>query len=328
MIVFINLPFDGVALVVLFFTLKVETPKEPLIPGLQDLDWIGFLLIIGGTICFLYGLETGAGGVVPWSSALVICLILFGVLILALFVVWEACFAKNPVIPFRIFQNVTNIASFTLACIHSFVFISYDYFLPLYFQVVFGFKPITAGIMLFPLLIPLTVMTMLGGLFTRKTGNYIIPIFFGSALMTLGNGLFISFGVSTEWAKIVVFQMITGFGAGVLFQSPMISIQTHTKQKDMAAAMSAFSFVRSLFSSMSIVIGTVLLQHNLGGGELTTGKLGSEDGNNGSPGASKTSYMSALRVMWAFYTGVSGCMFLAAIFIKPKPEESSQRDAS
>ncbi|KAJ0323774.1 hypothetical protein COL5a_008136 [Colletotrichum fioriniae] len=241
---FINLPFDGVALVVLFFTLKVETPKEPLIPGLQDLDWIGFLLIIGGTICFLYGLETGAGGVVPWSSALVICLILFGVLILALFVVWEACFAKNPVIPFRIFQNVTNIASFTLACIHSFVFISYDYFLPLYFQVVFGFKPITAGIMLFPLLIPLTVMTMLGGLFTRKTGNYIIPIFFGSALMTLGNGLFISFGVSTEWAKIVVFQMITGFGAGVLFQSPMISIQTHTKQKDMAAAMSAFSFVR------------------------------------------------------------------------------------
>ncbi|KAK1722739.1 major facilitator superfamily transporter [Colletotrichum acutatum] len=326
--VFINLPFDGVALIVLFFTLKVETPKEPFITGLRELDWIGFLLIIGGTICFLYGLETGAGGIVPWSSALVICLILFGVLILALFVVWEARFAKNPVIPFRIFQKVTNIASFTLACIHSFVFISYDYFLPLYFQVVLGFKPIIAGITLFPLLIPLTFMTMLGGLFTRKTGNYIIPIFFGSTLMTLGNGLFISFGINTEWAKIAVFQMITGFGAGLLFQSPMISIQTHTKQKDMAAAMSAFSFVRSLFSSMSIVIGTVLLQHNLGGGELTAGKLGSEDGNDGTLGASKTSYMSALRVMWAFFTGVSGCMLLAAIFIKPKPKKSSQSDAS
>ncbi|KXH30233.1 major facilitator superfamily transporter [Colletotrichum nymphaeae SA-01] len=325
---FINLPFDGVALAVLFFTLKVETPKEPFITGLRDLDWIGFLLIIGGTICFLYGLETGAGGIVPWNSALVICLILFGVLILALFIVWEARFAKNPVIPFRIFQKVTNIASFTLACIHSFVFISYDYFLPLYFQVVLGFKPIIAGITLFPLLIPLTVMTMLGGLFTRKTGNYIIPIFFGSALMTLGNGLFISFGISTEWAKIVSFQMITGFGAGVLFQSPMISIQTHTKQKDMAAAMSAFSFVRSLFSSMSIVIGTVLLQHNLGGGELTAGKLGSENGNDGTPGASKSSYMSALRVMWAFFTGVSGCMLLAAISIKPKSKKSVQPNTS
>ncbi|KAF4775996.1 major facilitator superfamily transporter [Colletotrichum scovillei] len=307
---FINLPFDGVALAVLFFTLKVETPKEPFITGLRDLDWIGFLLIIGGTICFLYGLETGAGGIVPWNSALVICLILFGVLILALFIVWEARFAKNPVIPFRICQKVTNIASFTLACIHSFVFISYDYFLPLYFQVVLGFKPIIAGITLFPLLIPLTVMTMLGGLFTRKTGNYIVPIFFGSALMTLGNGLFISFGISTEWAKIVSFQMITGFGA------------------DMAAAMSAFSFVRSLFSSMSIVIGTVLLQHNLGGGELTAGKLGSENGNDGTPGASKAIYMSALRVMWAFFAGVSGCMLLAAIFIKPKSKKSGQPNTS
>ncbi|OHE98253.1 major facilitator superfamily transporter [Colletotrichum orchidophilum] len=323
---FINLPFDGVALLVLFFALKVETPKEPFIAGLRDLDWIGFLLIIGGTICFLYGLETGAGGIVPWNSALVICLILFGVLVLALFVVWEARFATNPVIPFRIFDKITNIASFILACIHSFVFISYDYFLPLYFQVVLGFKPIIAGITLFPLLIPLTMMTMLGGLFIRKTGNYLLPIFFGSALMTLGNGLFISFGISTQWAKIVVFQMITGFGAGVLFQSPMISIQTHTKQGDMAAAMSAFSFLRSLFSSMSIVIGTVLLQHNLGGGELTAGKLGSEDENDATHEASKTDYMSALRVMWAFFTGVSGCMLLAAFFIKPKPLKTSLSD--
>ncbi|GKT57940.1 efflux pump antibiotic resistance [Colletotrichum tofieldiae] len=317
--VFINLPFDGVALLVLFFTLKVETPKEAFITGLRELDWIGFALIIGGTICFLYGLETGAGGVMPWDSAQVICLVLFGVIILALFVCWEACFARNPVIPFRIFKKATNIASFALSCLHSFVFISYDYFLPLYFQVVLGFRPIIAGVTIFALLIPLTMMTMLGGLFTRRTGNYIIPIFFGSSMMTLGNGLFINFQTDTQWAKIIVFQMITGFGAGVLFQSPMISIQTHTHQRDMAAAMSAFSFLRSLFSSMSIVIGTVLLQHNLGGGGLTGGDLHSGHETVTAPATDKGNYISALRVMWAFFTAVSGCMLFAALFIKPKP---------
>ncbi|GJC89599.1 efflux pump dotC [Colletotrichum liriopes] len=316
---FINLPFDGVALLVLFFTLKVETPKEAFITGLRELDWIGFALIIGGTICFLYGLETGAGGVMPWDSAQVICLVLFGVIILALFVCWEACFARNPVIPFRIFKKSTNIASFALSCLHSFVFISYDYFLPLYFQVVLGFRPIIAGVTIFALLIPLTMMTMLGGLFTRRTGNYIIPIFFGSSMMTLGNGLFINFQTDTQWAKIIVFQMITGFGAGVLFQSPMISIQTHTHQRDMAAAMSAFSFLRSLFSSMSIVIGTVLLQHNLGGGGLTGGGLHSSHETVTAPATDKGNYISALRVMWAFFTAVSGCMLFAALFIKPKP---------
>ncbi|KAF9870986.1 hypothetical protein CkaCkLH20_11658 [Colletotrichum karsti] len=321
---YINLPFDGIALIVLFLVLKVETPKEPFLVGLRALDWTGFALIIGGTICFLYGLEAGAGGIQSWKSAQVICLIVFGVVILALFMLWEARFATNPIIPFRIFQKTTNVASFVLACIHSFVFISYDYFIPLYFQVVLGFRPIIAGISLFPLLIPLTVTTMLGGLYTRRTGNYIIPIFFGSALMTLGNGFFITFDTNTNWAKIVVFQMITGFGAGVLFQSPMISIQTHTHQKDMAAAMSAFSFFRSLFSSMSIVIGTVLLQRNLGGGGLTSGQLHSGGESADTKDSVKQEYVSALHIMWAFFTGVSGCMIISALFIKPKPKKESQ----
>ncbi|KAF6825291.1 major facilitator superfamily transporter [Colletotrichum musicola] len=321
--VYINLPFDGIALLVLFFVLKLETPREPLLAGLRALDWTGFVLIIGGTICFLYGLESGSGGLAPWASLQVICLIVFGVLLLALFVLWEARFAANPVIPFRIFQKGTNIASFALACAHSFVFISYDYFLPLYFQVVLGFRPIIAGVSLFPLLIPLTVTTLLGGLYTRKTGNYILPIFLGSVLMTLGNGLFVSFGASTEWAKIVAFQVITGTGAGVLFQSPMIAIQTHTHQRDLAAAMSAFSFLRSLFSSMSVVIGTVLLQRNLGGGGLTAGQLHSDGGEVQTEGAEKGEYVDALHVMWSFFTGVAGCMLLAAVFIKPKPKRVS-----
>ncbi|KAF6824986.1 major facilitator superfamily transporter [Colletotrichum plurivorum] len=320
---YINLPFDSIALLVLFFVLKLETPREPFLAGLRALDWTGFVLIISGTICFLYGLESGSGGLAPWASPQVICLIVFGVLLLALFVLWEARFAANPVIPFRIFQKGTNIASFTLACAHSFVFISYDYFLPLYFQVVLGFRPIIAGVSLFPLLIPLTVTTLLGGLYTRRTGNYILPIFLGSALMTLGNGLFVSFGASTEWAKIVAFQVITGTGAGVLFQSPMIAIQTHTHQRDLAAAMSAFSFLRSLFSSMSVVIGTVLLQRNLGGGGLTAGQLHSDEDEVQTEGAEKGEYVDALHVMWAFFTGVAGCMLLAAVFIKPKPKRLS-----
>ncbi|KAH0422559.1 hypothetical protein CcaCcLH18_12760 [Colletotrichum camelliae] len=322
---YINLPFDGIALIVLFFVLKLETPKEPFMTGLRELDWTGFALIIGGTICFLYGLETGAGGLLPWDSAQVICLILCGVVILALFMVWEARFASNPIIPFRIFQKITNVASFIFSCIHSFVFISYDYFLPLYFQVVLGFPPIIAGVSLFPLLIPLTIMTMLGGLFTRKTGNYVVPIFLGATLMTLGNGLFITFGTTPNWAKIVSFQIITGIGAGVLFQSPMIAIQTHTHQKDMAAAMSAFTFFRSLFSSMSVVIGTVLLQRNLGGGGLTA--LHSEETSVQTEGTGKEDYVAALHIMWAFFTGVAGCMIVAACFIKPKPKKPSQTSA-
>ncbi|KAH7163456.1 major facilitator superfamily domain-containing protein [Dactylonectria estremocensis] len=305
---YINLPFDGVALIVLFFALKVETEKEPILEGLRTLDWTGFALIIGGTICFLYGLEAGSGGLAPWGSAKVICLIVFGLLILALFMVWEARFAKNPVIPIRIFQKTTNIASFAVSCLHSFIFISYDFFLPLYFQAVLGFRPIISGVTLFALILPLSVMTLIGGLITRKTGNFVIIIIAGTVLMTLGNGLFISLGAETNWPKIIIFQLLAGSGAGVLFQSPMIALQSHLHHKDMAAAMSAYSFLRSLFTSVSIVIGTVLIQRSIGSGSLTA--------IHGEGVTDKKDYVKALHVMWGFYTATAGLMIVAACFIK------------
>ncbi|KAM0431202.1 hypothetical protein ACHAQK_010250 [Fusarium lateritium] len=313
---YINLPFEGAALVGLFFMLKINIEKEPLIDGLRSLDWAGFAFIIGGTICFLYGLEAGSGGLAPWNSAFVICLLVFGVLILALFMVWEAKVAKNPIIPIRIFQNRSNLAAFAVANLHSFIFISYDYFLPLYFQVILGFSPIISGLTLFPLILPMSVSTGVGGVFVKKTGNYKIVILIGATLMTLGTGLFISLGQRKEWAKMVVFEVIAGLGCGVLFQNPMIALQTHVRQRDMAATMSAYTFMRGLFVSISIVVGTVLIQRTVRDGNLTSVSDDKEQGDT-----DKQGYVNGLRIMWAFYTALCALMVVSAVFIRPKPEK-------
>ncbi|KAF5651985.1 major facilitator superfamily transporter [Fusarium sp. NRRL 25303] len=323
---YINLPFEGIALIGLFFLLKVDIEKEPLVDGLRSLDWPGFAFIIGGTICFLYGLEAGSGGLAPWKSAFVICLLVFGVVILALFMVWEAKFAKNPIIPIRIFQSTTNIAAFAVANLHSFIFIACDYFLPLYFQVVLGFSPIISGVTLFPLILPMSISTGVGGLIVRKTGNYKLIILVGAALMTLGIGLFISLGQRKEWPKLVIAEVIAGLGCGVLFQNPMIALQTHVRQRDMAATMSAYTFMRGLFVSISIVVGTVFIQRTVHGGNLTAVSSDKVQGET-----DKHGYVSGLRVMWAFYTALCGLMLVSAVFIRPKPvkvEEASSEAAS
>ncbi|KAF5695119.1 major facilitator superfamily transporter [Fusarium denticulatum] len=323
---YINLPFEGIALIGLFFLLKVDIEKVPLVDGLRSLDWPGFAFIIGGTICFLYGLEAGSGGLAPWNSAFVICLLVFGVVILALFMVWEAKFAKNPIIPIRIFQSTTNIAAFAVANLHSFIFIACDYFLPLYFQVVLGFSPIISGVTLFPLILPMSISTGVGGLIVRKTGNYKLIILVGAALMTLGIGLFISLGQRKEWPKLVIAEVIAGLGCGVLFQNPMIALQTHVRQRDMAATMSAYTFMRGLFVSVSIVVGTVFIQRTVHGGNLTAVSSDKAQGET-----DKHGYVSGLRVMWAFYTALCGLMLVSAVFIKPKPvkmEEVSSEAAS
>ncbi|KAF5254638.1 hypothetical protein FANTH_571 [Fusarium anthophilum] len=323
---YINLPFEGIALIGLFFLLKVDIEKVPLVDGLRSLDWPGFAFIIGGTICFLYGLEAGSGGLAPWNSAFVICLLVFGVVILVLFMVWEAKVAKNPIIPIRIFQSTTNIAAFAVANLHSFIFIACDYFLPLYFQVVLGFSPIISGVTLFPLILPMSISTGVGGLIVRKTGNYRVIILVGAALMTFGIGLFISLGQRKEWPKLVIAEVIAGLGCGVLFQNPMIALQTHVRQRDMAATMSAYTFMRGLFISISIVVGTVFIQRTVHGGNLTAVSSDRAQGET-----DKHGYVSGLRVMWAFYTALCALMLVSAVFIKPKPvkvEEVSSEAAS
>ena len=46
-------------------------------------------------------------------------------------------------------------------------------------------------------------------------------------MMTLGFGLYIDFDVNTSWAKIIIYQIITGIGVGQNFQSPLIALQSN-----------------------------------------------------------------------------------------------------
>ncbi|KAK6833144.1 MFS-type transporter [Apiospora arundinis] len=312
----INLPFEGVSLAVLFVVLKVDWPNVGFLEGLKSLDWIGSIMIVGGTIIFLYGLETGSGGQAPWASAQVICLIVFGILLLITFFLYEARLAKNPMIPMRIFNSVTNVASFATFCMHSFIFISYDYFLPLYFQAVLHFQPIISGVSLFALVVPLCSLTIGTGYYVKRTGDYLIPIRAGAIIMAVGTGLFINFGATTDWAKIIVFLFVAGLGAGPMFQTPMLALQSHLDPHDIAASVSAMTFIRNLCTSISIVMGSVLLQRTLGGEGLSAGVGQGAGGGGKEVGPSRDTYMSALHIMWIFYTAWCGVLVILTWLIK------------
>jgi hypothetical protein len=81
-------PIAGLAATFIVFFLKVDTPKTPLIEDLVAMDWLGTITIVGVTVMFLLGL--GYGGLTyPWSSVTVVCLMVFGVATLFLFLLIE-----------------------------------------------------------------------------------------------------------------------------------------------------------------------------------------------------------------------------------------------
>ncbi|KAI9647983.1 hypothetical protein NHQ30_002606 [Ciborinia camelliae] len=316
---YINLPITGTVAIALFFFLHLDNPRTPVWDGLKAVDWLGSLLIIGGTLMVLLGLEFG-GVTKPWNSATVICLIVFGILVAGLFVINEWKFARYPVMPLRLFKHASNVAALGVCFCHGFVFISASYYLPLYFQAVLGVSPLLSGVYLLPFALSLSLTSAATGIFIKKTGKYLPPIYFGLAVMTLGFGLFIDIPRNRTWSKIIIYQIIAGIGVGPNFQSPLIALQTLVQKADIATATATFGFTRNLSTSISVVVGSVVFQNEMQkrSADLTKA-LGSNVASQlsgGSAGASvgivqalpaagrevaRNAYWESLRIMWIIY---------------------------
>ncbi|KAL6829582.1 MFS general substrate transporter [Trichoderma sp. SZMC 28015] len=333
---YINLPLGGIGLLILIFVLKLHNPRTPVKQGLAAIDWVGNLLIIGGTLMLLFGLEFG-GVQFPWDSAAVICLIVFGFVTIALFGIYENRVAKFPVMPTRLFRDRTSIAAYGLSIMHAMTFISGSYWLPLYFQAVLGATSLLSGVYILPYVLALSFVSALTGVFIKKTGNYKIPIISGLFIMTIGFGLFIDLGARANWAKIIIFQIIAGIGVGPNFQSPLIALQTNVEPRDIGAATASFQFLRQLGTSTSVVIGGVIfdnemqkqqafLQRELGP-ELAARFSGSEaassvfliaslDGHQKE--VAQTAYWNAMQKMFIAYTCFVALGLFISLFVKQK----------
>ena len=122
----INLPISGFAFGVLYFCLHVHNPRTRFLQGTKAIDWLGTVLILGLSLMILLGLSFG-GIVSPWGSPKVVCLIAFGLVIVFVFGVHETRFATNPLMPMRILQRRSNVASLLVCFMHGFVSLTSPY---------------------------------------------------------------------------------------------------------------------------------------------------------------------------------------------------------
>jgi hypothetical protein len=326
-------PITGTVFILLCIFLHLHNPKTPVWDGLKAVDWAGSLTIVGGTLMLLLGLEFG-GVTYPWDSAKVICLIVFGILVAGLFVLNEWKFARYPVMPMRLFRHRSNIASLGVCFCHGYVFIAGTYYLPLYFQAVLGATPLLSGVYLLPFALALSFVSGATGIFIKKTGKYLPPIWFGLVLMTIGFGLFVDLDAKANWAKIIIFEIVAGIGVGPNFQAPLIALQSMVAPPDIATATATFGFVRNLSTSISVVIGGVVFQNemqkrypalvaSLGAStasELSGGAAGASVGLvKQLPAAQQTiarhAFFESLRTMWIMYVAFAGLGVFISLFI-------------
>jgi len=113
---------------------------------LKKIDYIGGFLSITGLTLFLVALNAG-GYTHPWKSAYVMCTLLFGLALVAAWVVWEWKFAAYPMVPGELFkgQRIVGLA-YVVAFAAGMNFFSILNFFPVVFTSVYEPDPVRIGL--------------------------------------------------------------------------------------------------------------------------------------------------------------------------------------
>jgi EmrB/QacA subfamily drug resistance transporter len=249
---FVNVP---VAVLVVFGALRLLPHHIGEENHKVKLDWPGALLATTGLMSLVYGLSkapnNGWGLNITTASGTsfnaVWGFIIAGAALLIAFIVNEAKFAKQPLMPLEIFKirNVAggNGAFLAIAC----SLFSMFFFISLYVQTVLGYSPVKSGLCMLPVTFIIGItsgivsklvgklgykpfivagpLVLSAGLFTLSRslevgGNYWSNVFPGLALCALGMGL--TFVSGTLAATSGVPKHLSGLASGILNTSQQV----------------------------------------------------------------------------------------------------------
>lgn len=332
----INLPITGASFVLLLLFLDVHNPRTKLFEGVKAVDWLGTFSILAVSLLLLLGLDFG-GAIFPWTSPKVICLIVFGTLMIGFFLFTEQRLAKYPLMPLNVFRSSSNNATFLVTFAHGMVLIGMEYYLPLYFQSVQQASPFRSGLLILPLIVTQAAGEIFAGVLIHRTGRYRETIWSGAFLMTIGTGLYIMFGTDTSVAMVIGLEIFGALGPSLLFQGPMVSIQNSVSQADTAAATAAMGFIRMVAMSLSVVLGGVVFQNSMNARQSSLAAAGISasvlETLSGSEAAANVNISGAgldspqrqvvleafawsMRNMFIMYTCLAAVAMIASVFIK------------
>ncbi|KAI1761365.1 MFS general substrate transporter [Hypoxylon sp. FL1150] len=224
---------------------NAETTKS----RLARIDFLGAALLGSGLLALLLPLKI-AGQQVPWTSPVVPVLFASGAILLALFMVTEIRWAKEPIFPLRLLNNREVVISYLIMACQIAAQVGMMVSVPLYFQVTERTSSTVAGAHLMPAVIGNTIGSLMTGAWIGRTGYFKAPLVFAGIISFISYGLLIlRWKGHTNWAESL-YIIPGGFGTGVSLNAVVVALQAAIDPKDKAAAISGLY--------LSIPVGSVL----------------------------------------------------------------------
>jgi EmrB/QacA subfamily drug resistance transporter len=255
-IFYINIPLGGAALIYLLAVLHVPAHKVS-----HKVDYLGGTLL-GVAATALILLATWGGTQYAWGSMTIIGLALVAVASAAGFLYVERR-AAEPMLPLHVFRNRNFSLAMAMTFLTGLAMFGAMTFLPLFQQTVQGRSPTVSGLMLTPMMLGVTVTSIVAGQVTTKTGRYKAFPIIGGAIMTAGLYLLTGLGIGTSLLTSALFYVVLGLGMGFLMQMVSLIGQNSVEQRDMGVASSARMFFQQIGGSLGVAAFGALFARQL-----------------------------------------------------------------
>ncbi|KAA8895635.1 major facilitator superfamily domain-containing protein [Sphaerosporella brunnea] len=268
---YINLPLGAVTMIVilLFFNPPKRNKVDTLTmrEKMSEFDWPGTAALLPAIICLLLALQWG-GNKYSWGSGRIIgLLVTFGVLIIA-FIYFQITRGDRATIPLRVLKQRSILAGCGVAFGIGAAFMILVYYIPIWFQAIKGVSATASGIRQLPLILGVTIFSIVAGGLTTWLGYYVPFVYLGCVLLCIGAGLLTTWQVDTKTSVWIGYQLLTGIGVGLAMQQPMIAAQTVLTQDDIPVGSASVIFFQTLGGALFISVA-----QNLFANELLTGIL-------------------------------------------------------
>jgi len=237
---FIALPFAIAAVILIQRTLHLPAVAKRKV----KIDYWGIVLLSGGVSLLLIWMSLG-GSEFEWASTTSFLMVLGAIVLIASFIIVEIK-SSEPLLNMSLFKNRT----FTFAVIASLAvgvsMFGTSVFLSQYMIMARGASATMAGLMTFPLMGGLLVISTIGGAIISRTGKWKALVVTGSALIVIGLFLLGTIHYDTNYAVVASFMFILGAGMGLVMQNMVLVVQNSVDIKELGVASSSVNFFRTL----------------------------------------------------------------------------------
>jgi EmrB/QacA subfamily drug resistance transporter len=251
-IFFVNVPIGLVSLFVCIRLLpSIKNPE-----GGRNIDYLGALLFAAAIGPILVGLSNKR--TLPWTDAWVGGAIVLGLVMVAVFIWWEAR-AKDPIVRLDLFRIRTVSISVMSMFLAAFGFFGAIVFLPQWLQVVKLMGATESGLNLLPLVLALIVGATVSGQVVARTGRYKAIIFASMVVLAIGLYLMTGLRADSDVHVVWVWMVITGLGVGPSFAVFTALVQNSVRPQLVGVATASLTFFQQIGGTIGLTIAGTLL---------------------------------------------------------------------